>query len=80
MLVAWPAEDNPLVIFVARHDGTANDIYQQVLDALDIAVPADERAKPPCCDEAGRPPADPDVAFNVADAVERWSRTGRRGR
>jgi len=78
MLVAWPAEDRAIVVLVARHDGAANDIYRQLLGALDVAVPEDERAKPPCCDETGQPPADSDLALDIAEAVERTRRARRR--
>jgi hypothetical protein len=78
MLTAWLAEDHAIVVLVARHDETANDVYRQLLDALDVGVADDERDKPPCCDESGEPPADEDVALVVADAVERALRRGRR--
>lgn len=78
MLTAWLAEDHAIVILVARHDGTASDVYRQLLDALEVEVPDDERFKPPCCDEAGEPPADEDVALVIANAVARGQRRGRR--
>ncbi|MGI9023347.1 MAG: hypothetical protein ACR2HV_08980 [Acidimicrobiales bacterium] len=78
MLIAWPADDHAVVILVAPHDRTANDVYRRLLDALDIGEPEDDREKPPCCDEAGQPPADRNVALDVADAVERRERAGRR--
>ena len=78
MLTAWPAQDHAIVILVGRHDGTANDVYRQLLDALQVGVADDERDKPPCCDESGEPPAAEDVARVIADAVERGRRRGRR--
>jgi hypothetical protein len=78
MLIAWLAADHAIVVLVARHDGTANDIYRQLLDALEVGVTEDEREKPSCCHESGGPPADEDVALVIADAVERGQRGGRR--
>lgn len=78
MLVAWAADNHAIVILVARHDGTVNDIYRRLLGALDIVVPEAEREKPPCCDEAGQPPANRDLALVIADAVERGRRGSRR--
>ena len=78
MLIAWPADDHAIVILVARHDGTRTDIYRQLLEALGIGVPEDEREKPPCCDESGQPPADRELALVIADAVELGERAARR--
>ena len=62
MLVAWPADDHAVVIAIERHDESSDDVYAAILDALGLQVPEDEREKPPCCDEEGLPPADPNVA------------------
>lgn len=77
MLIAWPAKDYAIVILVAPHDRSGGDVYGQLLDALELTVTAEEREKPPCCDEKGRPPTDSDVATQIADAVERRVRTRR---
>lgn len=56
MLTVWPAEDNAMVILVAPHERAGSDVYGQLLDALNLTVPVDERGKPSCCDEEGRLP------------------------
>lgn len=58
-------------MLVAPHGRTAGDVYDQLLDALGIEMPADDREKPSCCDEAGAPPAGPNAAEAIAEAVER---------
>lgn len=78
MLVVWPAEDQALVILVAPHDESTDDVYAAALDALELEVSQAEREKPPCCDEEGRPPADLDLAVETAGAVERHARARRR--
>lgn len=80
MLIAWPATDRAIVVLVGRHDGSGADVYGQLLAALAITEREEEREKPPCCDEEGGPPADPDIATDIAEAVERWARARRRGR
>ena len=62
MLTAWPAENHAVVLAFDRHDQSSDDVYTFLLDALGLGVPDAERKKPPCCDEAGQPPPNPDVA------------------
>ena len=69
MLTAWPAPDRVVILAVGPHDRSAADVYALLLDALAVKVPADERTKPPCCDELGEPPADAEVAGELAAAV-----------
>ena len=69
MLTAWPAPDRVVILAVGPHDRSAADVYALLLDALAVEVPADERTKPPCCDELGEPPADAEVAEALAAAV-----------
>jgi hypothetical protein len=75
MLIAWPGVDHAVVVAVGRHDRSSEDVYTVLLDALGLEMPESEREKPPCCDEAGRPPAHPGVAADIADAAERLGRT-----
>jgi hypothetical protein len=77
MLTAWPAAEHAVVIAVGPHSRSSNDVYALLLEALDLDVPMEERDKPPCCDEEGLPPADPDVAEEVADTIERLRRARR---
>lgn len=80
MLVAWPAKDHAIVVIVGRHDGSTADVYGQLLAALAIAAPEEDRDKPPCCDDGGDPPSDDGVASDIAEAVERWARRRRKTR
>lgn len=80
MLTGWPAEDHVIVVLVAPHDRTGSDGNALRLDALAVDLPADERAKPPCCDDAGQPPTDEAAAPAMVEAVGRAERRGRRVR
>lgn len=80
MLTAWPADDEVIVLAVARHDSTAEDVYATLLAALDLTVSEEERQKPPCCDDQSNPPADEAIALEIADALARHARSRRRVR
>ena len=80
MLTVWPADDHAVVIAVGSHDGSADDVYAALLDALELVVPADEREKPPSCDNAGAPPAEEEIATTIADAIDQRSPSRRRRR
>lgn len=69
MLTAWPTPDRVVILAVGPHDRSTADVYALLLDALAVQVPAEERTKPPCCDELGEPPADGDLAEALAAAV-----------
>lgn len=62
-------------MLVAPHSRRAGDVYDQLLGALGIEMPADEREKPSCCNEEGLPPVNLEAADAIADAVV--SRAGR---
>ncbi len=79
LLTAWPAPEHAVILAVGPHDRSALDIYQLLLAALAVDVPAEQRTKPPCCDELGEPPADAQVAEALATAVSSLG-TGRRRR
>ncbi len=80
MLTVWPADDHVVVITVASHDQSSEDVYAALLDALELAVSAEEREKPSCCDAAGEPPVDEDIAATIADAIDQRARSRRRRR
>jgi hypothetical protein len=80
MLTAWPAEDHAIVVAIGRHDQSGEDVYTFLLEALGLDVPDVDREKPPCCDDAGQPPDDPDIAARIAQSIERLTRTRRRVR
>lgn len=69
MLTAWPTSHRVVILAVGPHNRSALDVYALLLDALAVEVPADERSKPPCCDELGEPPANARLAEALAEAV-----------
>lgn len=80
LLTAWPAPEHAVILAVGPHDRSALDIYELLPAALAVEVPADERSKPPCCDELGQPPADAHLAEVLAAAVSALAPGRRRGR
>lgn len=78
MLTAWPTDDEVIVLAIARHDSTAEDVYATLLAALDLTVPEEDRQKPRCCDDEGHPPTDEAIALEIANALTRFSRSRRR--
>jgi hypothetical protein len=78
MLTAWLTDDHAAVLAVGPHDQSASDIYDLLLEALDVTVPEDQRTKPSCCDEHGLPPTNPDVASAIVDAVQNLAKQRRR--
>lgn len=61
LLTVFETKGRCILLLVAEHTRTANP-YQLIYDALDISEPAEPRTKPACCDAAGRPPVDADLA------------------
>lgn len=80
LLTVWPDDGTAIVILVAPHNSSLSGVYDQLVEALGIEMPADEREKPPCCDQKGEPPANADRASAIADAVEQNARRHRRRR
>jgi len=52
------------------HSNAACNIDDQLVGALVIETPVDEREKPACCDEEGTPPIDVEAAEANADVVQ----------
>ena len=77
MLIIWPSEQHAIVVLVSAHDRGGSDVYAHLLEVLDVAMPATERDKPPCCDDEGQPPVDFDGATAIADAVDQRRRRRR---
>lgn len=78
MVTAWPADDEVIVLAIARHDTTAEDVDATLLAALDLDIlDEEERQKPPCCGDQGNPPADEAIALEIADALTRHRRRKR---
>ncbi len=78
MLITWPAPTHAVVLAVGPHDRTASDVYEMLLTALELEVPAAERSKPPCCDALGQPPVNRPTAETLAEAVAALAARGRR--
>lgn len=79
LLTVWPGDEHAIVVLVGPHTRTPGSVYDQLLDALGIEMPANEREKPPCCDEEGKPPVNAAAASAIAEAVDNCSRRARRG-
>lgn len=80
LLTVWPEPERVVVIIVGPHSNEAGDVYDQLVAALGIETPADEREKPSCCDEQGTPPVDVEAAEAIANAVETRAQRARRRR
>lgn len=78
LLTVWLADDHATVIAIGPHDETVSDVYAALLHALELEMPADEREKPPCCDDEDQPPVDGEVAPRIAEAIDRVARRSRR--
>ena len=79
LLTARPGPEAAVIFAVAPHDQSALDVYELLLAAVVVEVSAEERSKPPCCDELGEPPADAALAEALAAAVSALA-PGSRGR
>lgn len=77
-ITAWPSTDHAVVIAVGPHDQSNADVYQLLLSALEIDMPEDQRLKPPCCDDLGEPPVDPEAAERIVGAIQALARRTRR--
>ena len=71
MLTTWTRSRPRVALGVGRPFGDRVDAVLEV--ALGVAQTDDDRTKPPCCDETGMPPVDPDRAASTADAVDHFS-------
>jgi len=78
LLTVWLGPDHAVVLAVGPHDRSAGDLYRQLVAALQLEAPEEERSKPPCCDEAGQPPIDADTTTALVATVETLARPRRR--
>jgi hypothetical protein len=74
LLTAFEAADRCILLLVAEHTRTENP-YHLIYDALDIGEPAEPRTKPSCCDPAGEPPVDADLAARLETGLADLART-----
>jgi hypothetical protein len=61
-LVCFPEEERVVVVAVAEHlRGDPEDVYGSLYELLEIPEPTAKRTKPPCCDEGGKAPVNPEL-------------------
>jgi len=68
LLTVFESPDRCVLLLVAEHTRTSNP-YQLLYGALGIDEPKEPRTKPTCCDPAGQPPIDPDLAARFEDGL-----------
>ena len=79
LLLAFPDSDLAVVIDVGEHlaNGPTRDVYARLYEVLGTAPTDEPRTKPPCCDDADRPPGTSDLADDLIDAYRSLSRRRR---
>lgn len=84
VLACFPDDSSVVVLLVGEHkrDDPEVDIYLSLYRLLELPEPSAKRTKPPCCDEAGKAPVDPDLLDRFqagAKALTRGRRRSKRG-
>jgi hypothetical protein len=69
-LVCFPEEEHVVVVLIAEHDRGSKDVYAALYELLGISQSTGKRSKPPCCDEDGEPPVDPELVDRLVTAVK----------
>jgi hypothetical protein len=69
-LVCFPEEERVVVVLIAEHDRGSKDVYTALYELLRISQPTGKRSKPPCCDEDGEPPIDPELLDRLVTAAK----------
>ena len=78
-LVGFPADDEVTVLIIDRHDARAQpDVYRRLYHQLGIGHPSETRTKPPCCDEDGSAPVEPELVERFIEGAKRLRRKRRR--
>ena len=82
LLVCFPDDQQVAVLLVGKHtNGDPEvDIYRSLFQLLDLPEPTAKRTKPPCCDEAGQAPVDPELLDRFAAGAKALVRTRRGSR
>jgi hypothetical protein len=74
-LVCFPDEESVVIALVGEHSrGSSDDVYDAVYELLGIDEPTAKRTKPPCCEEDGGPPVDPELFDRMLCAAARLQR------
>jgi len=71
LLTVFESPDRCVLLLVAEHTRTSNP-YHLLYEALGINDPKEPRTKPTCCDPAGQPPIDPDLAARFEDGLRQF--------
>ena len=81
-LVGFPASDQVAVLIVERHEARRGelDVYRRLYRQLGIGQPSETRTKPPCCEEDGAAPVEPELIDRFVEGAKRLRRERRRGR
>ncbi len=82
LLVCFPDDRRVVVLLMGEHadDDPEVDVYRSLYRLLDLPEPTAKRTKPPCCDEAGRGPVDPELLDRFSAGAKALVRTRRRAR
>lgn len=79
LLLAFPDSDLAVVIDVGEHlaNDATRDIYARLYEVVGMTPRYEPRTKPPCCDEADRPPGTSDLVDDLITAYRALSRRRR---
>jgi len=82
VLVCFPDDESVVILIVAEHRDSHPelDVYRSLYRLLELPEPSAKRTKPPCCDESGKPPVDPDLLDDFRDKAKALNRRTRRAR
>lgn len=81
-LVCFPDDESAVVLLVGEHlrgDPEA-DVYRSLYRLLELPEPSDKRTKPPCCDESGKAPIDPELLDRFQEGAAQLRRARGRSR
>lgn len=78
-LVYFPDDKSIVVLPVGEHlrDDPKLDVYRNIYRLLELPVPSVERTKPPCCDDTGKAPVDPDLLDRFQAGAKALTHRGR---
>jgi hypothetical protein len=79
-LVCFPDDESAVVLIVGEHlrDDPATDVYRSLYRLLELSEPSGKRTKPPCCDESGKAPIDPELLDRFQEGAAQLRRPRRR--
>jgi mRNA-degrading endonuclease RelE of RelBE toxin-antitoxin system len=82
LLVCFPDDQQVVVLLVGEHTSGDPEVdgYRSLYQLLDLPEPTAKRTKPPCCDEGGHAPVDPELLDRFSADARSLLRTRRRAR